>query len=102
MGVSYFLNAVFEQAEEVKFVLVFDELKFVDPSGDGIIKTFSGFVNMFNYEYLKDDIKKRFLSSLSVVVTRTTEPTKHFDMMSSISEQLKDHALISENKDIIV
>lgn len=49
MGVSYFLNAVFEQAENVKFVLVFDELKFIDPSGDGIIKTFNGFVNMFNY-----------------------------------------------------
>lgn len=88
--------------EEVKFVLVFDELKFVDPSGDGIIKTFNGFVNMFNYQEMKGDVKKKFLSSLSVVVTRTTEPTKHFDMMRSISEQLKDDALISDNKDSIV
>lgn len=88
--------------EEVKFVLVFDELKFVDPSGDGIIKTFNGFVNMFNYHEMKGDVKKKFLSSLSVVVTRTTEPTKHFDMMRSISEQLKDDALISDNKDSIV
>ena len=88
--------------EDVKFVLVFDELKFVDPSGDGIIKTFNGFVNMFNYQEMKGDVKKKFLSSLSVVVTRTTEPTKHFDMMRSISEQLKDDALISDNKDSIV
>ena len=71
MGVSYFLNAVFEQVEDVKFVIVFDEMKFVDPSGDGIIKTFNGFLNMFNYEEMVDNVKENFLSSLSVVVTRS-------------------------------
>lgn len=86
----------------MKFVLVFDEFKFFDSTGDGIIKTFNGFVNMFNYEEMKGDIKKKFFSSLSVVVTRTTDPTRHFDMMRSISEQLKDDALISDNKDSII
>lgn len=51
---------------------------------------------------MEGDIKKRFLSSLSLVVTRSEQPTKHFDMMRSISEQLKDFALISDNKDSII
>lgn len=47
LGVSYFLKAVFEQVSRVKFIIVFDEGKLIEGSGDGIIKTFRGFINMF-------------------------------------------------------
>lgn len=36
------------------------------------------------------------------MVTRSDHPTKHYDMMRSISEQLKDDALISDNKESVV
>lgn len=86
----------------MKFVIVFDEQKFLDSTGDGILKTFNGFLGMFNYQYMTDTVKENFLSSISVVVTRAENPTKHFNMMMSISEQLKDEALISDNKDSII
>jgi hypothetical protein len=50
IGVSYFLKALFEQVREVKFLIVFDESKFREQGGSGIIKTFSGFINMFHYK----------------------------------------------------
>ena len=51
---------------------------------------------------MKGDIKKKFFSSLSAVVTRTSDPTKHFDMMKNISEQLQDNELISDNKESVI
>jgi hypothetical protein len=71
IGVSYFLKAVFERVREVKFVIVFDEHKFVDTTGDGMVKTFNGFINMFNIDKMTDDIKKSFYKSISLVVTRS-------------------------------
>jgi hypothetical protein len=50
IGVSYFLKALFEKVRKAKFLIVFDESKFREQGGSGIIKTFSGFINMFHYK----------------------------------------------------
>jgi len=47
-GVSYFLKSVFEKVKHVKFVIVIDEENLALSSGEGIMKTFSGFLNMFD------------------------------------------------------
>jgi len=47
-GVSYFLKSVFEKVNEVKFIIVIDEENLTLSSGEGVIKTFKGFLNMFN------------------------------------------------------
>jgi len=52
MGVSYFLKSVFDKAEEVKFLVVFNEHAFFDVTGSAIIRTFEGFFNMFKLELL--------------------------------------------------
>jgi hypothetical protein len=47
-GVSYFLKSVFEKVNQVKFIIVIDEENLTLSSGEGVIKTFKGFLNMFN------------------------------------------------------
>lgn len=57
LGVSYFLKAVFEQVKEVKFLIVLDEHKLTDTSGEGLISTFTGFLNMFNLTELTPEMR---------------------------------------------
>ena len=52
MGVSYFLKSVFEKGKEFKFLIVFSEHAFFDPTGASIIKTFQGFLNMWKIQLL--------------------------------------------------
>lgn len=37
IGVSYFLKALFEKVREVKFVIVFEEDKFTQSNGSGLL-----------------------------------------------------------------
>jgi hypothetical protein len=71
IGVSYFLKAVFERIKKVKFLIVIGEDRLSDNSGDGIISTFNGFINMFNFDLMTPQIKKRLYESISIVVTRS-------------------------------
>ena len=47
-GVSHFLQSVFEQVNQAKFIIVIDEENLKLSSGEGIMKTFDSFLNMFN------------------------------------------------------
>ena len=47
-GVSHCLKLVFEQVNQAKFIIVIDEENLRLSSGEGIMKTFGSFVNIFN------------------------------------------------------
>jgi len=74
IGVSYFLKALFEQVREAKFIIVFDEHKFTEETGAGMIKTFNGFINMFHYNKLPENLREKLKKSISVVITRSKVP----------------------------
>lgn len=74
IGVSYFLKTLFEQVREVKFVIVFDENKFQQENGSGLARTFNGFINMFHYKEMTQEIKNQLKSSISVVISKSKAP----------------------------
>jgi hypothetical protein len=102
LGVSYFLKAVFERVTRAKFLIVLSEDKLMENSGEGIISTFSGFISMFNFHLMTEDLRRRLYDSVSVVVTRSENATKHQAYLRKISRILKDPKLIVENKEEVV
>lgn len=90
LGVSYFLKAVFERVKEVKFLIVIDEQKLLDNAGDGILNTFTGFLNMFNLTDIPADIRSAFYSSISLVVTRSERAARHQGCLRRISTMVND------------
>jgi hypothetical protein len=99
LGVSYFLKAVFEKVTRVKFLIVISEDKLTENSGEGIISTFSGFIGMFNFHLIDDDLRRQLYDSIAVVVTRSETAHKHQAYLRKISRVLKDPNLIVENKE---
>lgn len=91
MGVSYFLQSVFENAEQVQFIIVLSEHSFFDVTGTGITKTLLGFLNMFDESVMANPvIKKKIFDSISLLVTRTRDETKHGSYLNRISKKLKE------------
>lgn len=70
----------------------------MEKSGDGVIGTFTGFLNMFNLVDLPAQERENFYSSISMVVTRSERPTKHQDFLKRILNMLSDNRLVVENK----
>lgn len=69
-----------------------------DNSGDGVIGTFTGFLNMFNLLDLPAQERENFYSSISMVVTRSERPIKHQGYLKRILNMLGDDKLLVENK----
>lgn len=99
LGVSYFLKAVFERVKRVKFLIVLGEDKLIENSGDGIIDTFSGFLNMFNVHLMDANSKQDFYSSISIIVTRSEQETRHQAYFRKILKMIKDPKLNVEKRD---
>jgi tRNA U34 5-carboxymethylaminomethyl modifying GTPase MnmE/TrmE len=77
IGVSYFLKAVFEKVREVKFLMVFDEHRLKEETGKGIIDTFKGFINMFNFAEMDKETKEQLINSIGVVITKAVDNVNH-------------------------
>lgn len=102
LGVSYFLKALFEKVRKVRFLIVIDEHRFIEETGEGIIKTFNGFINMFKFNLMNQEMKDKLKKSIGVVVTRSKNGTKHYDYMSEVLEKIQDPGFVVENKDLVV
>lgn len=101
MGVSYFLKSVFEKAEEVKFLIVFNEHSFFDVTGSAIIATFQGFLSMFKTDLLKNDaIKKKLFNSISFVITRSKSPHLHSNYLTNVTKKINNPQLKSISKEV--
>ena len=50
--VSYFLKTVFEKVNQAKFIIVIDEENLKLGNGEGIMKTFGGFLDMFKLKQM--------------------------------------------------
>jgi hypothetical protein len=75
--------------KNVKFLIVIDEQKLADNSGDGVISTFTGFLNMFNLKALPA-VREAFYDSISLVVTRSERPARHQTFLRRISTLVRD------------
>jgi hypothetical protein len=103
MGVSYFLKSVFEKAEQVKFLIVFNEHNFFETTGASIIKTFQGFLNMFHADLLKDKvIKDQIFDSISLVITRSKKPELHHGFLNKVITKINNPLFKSANKEMII
>lgn len=102
LGVSYFLKAVFEKVRRAKFLIVLGEDKLIETSGDGLIATFTEFINMFNVHLMDIETKKAFYNSVSIVVTRSEQETKHHGYLRRILKMLKEPKLVLEKREEIV
>lgn len=49
---------------------------FEDTSGEGLIKTFQGFISMFPYLDMEDNLREKLRQSIVVVVTKTTRQSE--------------------------
>lgn len=90
LGVSYFLKAVFERVRKVKFVIVIDEQKLMENSGEGLMNTFTGFLSMFNLREMLESQRNAFYSSVSMVVTRSERQNRHYGSLSRTLTMVKD------------
>ena len=68
----------------MKFVIVLDENKFGEETSAGLIKTFQGFINMFDFSKMSDVIKGRIKDSMSLVVSRSKNPENHYEYITEI------------------
>lgn len=57
VAVSYFLRAVMKRAKSIKFLLVIDEAVLIDRTGEGIIKSFQEFINIFKFNEMDEALK---------------------------------------------
>lgn len=94
LGVSYFLKAVFEKVRRAKFLIILGEDKLMETSGDGIIDTFSEFINMFNVQLMDAATKKAFYDSVSIVVTRSEQEARHHGSLRKILKKLREPKLV--------
>lgn len=67
-----------------------DEHKLIEKSGDGIIATLNGFINMFKITLLTPELRKRFYASISVLVTRSEKVGTHQLYLKRIKNQIGD------------
>ena len=102
IGVSYFLKALFEKVRKVKFLIVFDEHRFIEETGDGMIKTFSGFLNMFHIDKMTPEMRVKLIQSVGVVVTRAKNGELHYEYMNEVIKRLSDTSLNVPNRAVIV
>ncbi len=102
IGVSYFLKALFDKVRKVKFVIVFDENKFTEETCGGLIKTFQGFINMFNFPLMNDVMKGKLKKSMSLVISRAKTPQLHFEYITEILDRMADPTFLFEQKPLII
>jgi hypothetical protein len=57
---------------------------FEDTSGEDLIKTFQGFINMFPYLEMEDDLREKLRQSIVVVITKTTKAFQFLDKLKII------------------
>ncbi len=50
-----------------------------------MVRTFNGFINMFHYKEMPEDIKKKLKSSISVVITKSKKEHEHFDYLDEVT-----------------
>jgi hypothetical protein len=70
----------------------------MESSGDGVISTFTGFLNMFNLNDMPSDQRSAFYASISMVVTRSEKGHKHQAYLRRTLELIKDQKLNVDNR----
>jgi hypothetical protein len=75
---------------KVKFVIVIDEQKLMENSGEGVINTFTGFLSMFNLREMAESQRDAFYASVSMVVTRSEREHKHQGSLRKTHSMIKD------------
>ena len=95
IGVSYFLNILFEKVRKVKFVIVFSESRFTEETGAGIIQTMNGFFELFKIPLMTPEIKDKLAQSMGFLVTRSKEGEYHYEYMKELIEKMKDPTMVA-------
>jgi hypothetical protein len=71
IGVSWVIKGAFEVVEECQFILLIKNDSFRN-SGEGeLFKTLRGFVNMFNFDVLSDDLKMKIMRSVTFIIAKS-------------------------------
>lgn len=70
LGVSYFLNCIFEKVRKVKFVLTIEEAALRSGRPDDMVNTFIGFLEMFKVELMSPAQKQKLMDSMAMVITK--------------------------------
>lgn len=70
LGVSYFLNCIFEKVRKVKFVITIEESALRAGRPDDMVNTFIGFLEMFKVELMSPAQKQKLMDSMAMVITK--------------------------------
>jgi hypothetical protein len=93
IGVSYVIKSTFKIVEECQFVLVIKENCFKSGQVNELIKTLTGFCNMFNVELLNEDLQKKILQSVTFVIAKSIKnasPETYIMGMENFLQQARD------------
>ena len=58
-------------------MIVISESRFLDETGDGMIKTFTGFFNMFRMDLLTPEMRSKLIQSVGLLITKSKEGENH-------------------------
>lgn len=79
IAVSYFLKSIFSKVRKAKFIIVIPESYLDEENGEGITKTFIGFIDMFPFGEMDKQTKTNLFHSLIMVVTKAKEDTEEHE-----------------------
>ncbi len=93
IGVSWVIKGAFEVVEECQFVLVIKNDCFKNSGEEELFRTLKGFVNMFNFDILPDEIKTKILQSVTFIIAKSEKNSKvdgYIGRMKTLIEQTED------------
>jgi hypothetical protein len=99
LGASYFRKETLLKVSKIKFLIVIREDVLMETSGDGIISTLSGFISMFNFSHIDENLRSKLYASISVVVTASERPNKHAAYLLRTLRILNDPNITVDNKE---
>jgi hypothetical protein len=88
------MKAVFDTADEVKFLITFSRESISSMTGDDLLNTMRGFVKSFNLKDVNPEIKEQILNSVAFLVTRTDENEGDEKIYKQLSASLKNFSKV--------
>ena len=87
-------------------MIVINEQRFIDETGDGMIKTFIDFFNMFRMDLLTPEMRSKLVQSVGLLVTKAKDGDNHDEYLKILIDNLETAELTTkvskEIKDLMI
>lgn len=104
MAVSYFLISVFEKLKRFRFIMVTTEEVLFSSNIRQFCRPFEELFSLFSYPLLNAELKKTFMSSVSLIISCANQPQKYYrEFLTKLAKRLGKETLeMISNKPLII